>query len=139
MCSKTRFDEVKIKASVCRRDPETDKPLWVRKHSCPLCGFTADRGWNAAWNILSRGIKQLGAGRSESTSSKPLGGSDVRTRASLLSTPVETALPTGTTTVPAKRVVETGSPITRSHRLLVSSQNSLSSDDTLNEATSVAE
>jgi putative transposase len=69
----------------------TDKPLWVREHSCPSCGFTADRDWNAAWNILSRGIKKLGAGRSEST-------------------PVETALPTGTTSVPAKRVVETGSP-----------------------------
>ncbi|WP_226042912.1 transposase [Natrinema sp. DC36] len=69
----------------------TDKPLWVREHSCPSCGFTADRDWNAAWNILSRGIKQLGAGCSEST-------------------PVETALPTGTTSVPAKRVVEAGSP-----------------------------
>ncbi|WP_137290726.1 RNA-guided endonuclease InsQ/TnpB family protein [Natronorubrum halophilum] len=69
----------------------TDKPLWVREHSCPSCGFTADRDWNAAWNILSRGIKQLGAGRSEST-------------------PVETALPTGTHSVPAKRVLEAGSP-----------------------------
>ncbi len=55
----------------------TDKPLWVREHSCPSCGFEADRNANAAWNILSRGIKRLGAGRSEST-------------------PVETALPTDT-------------------------------------------
>ena len=70
---------------------EPDKPLWVREHSCPSCGFTADRDWNAAWNILSRGAKQVGEGRSESTS-------------------VETALPTGTITVPAKRVVEAGSP-----------------------------
>ena len=69
----------------------SEKPLWVREHSCPSCGFTADRDWNAAWNILSRGIKQVGAGRSEST-------------------PVETALPTGTTSVPAKRVLEAGSP-----------------------------
>ncbi|QSW99621.1 RNA-guided endonuclease InsQ/TnpB family protein [Haloterrigena alkaliphila] len=68
----------------------TDKPMWVREHSCPSCGFTADRDWNAAWNILSRGIKQLGAGRSEST-------------------PVETALPTGASSVPAKRVLESGS------------------------------
>ncbi|MFC6961078.1 RNA-guided endonuclease InsQ/TnpB family protein [Halocatena marina] len=72
----------------------TDKPLWVREHSCPSCGFTADRDWNAAWNILSRGIKQVGAGCSEST-------------------PVETALPTGIHSVPAKRVLEAGSPITR--------------------------
>ncbi|SEP10153.1 Putative transposase DNA-binding domain-containing protein [Halogranum amylolyticum] len=21
---------------------ETDKPLWVREHNCPSCGFTAD-------------------------------------------------------------------------------------------------
>src|SRR6056297_3660364 len=70
---------------------KTDRPLWVREHSCPSCGFEADRDANAAWNILSRGIKKwLGAGRSEST-------------------PVETALPVDTS-VSAKRVVETGSP-----------------------------
>ncbi len=69
----------------------TEKPLWVREHSCPSCGFEADRDANAAWNILSRGIKKrLGAGRSEST-------------------PVETALAVDTS-VSAKRVVETGSP-----------------------------
>ncbi|OYR83866.1 transposase, partial [Halorubrum ezzemoulense] len=69
----------------------TEKPLWVREHSCPACGFEADRDANAALNILSRGIKKrLGAGRSEST-------------------PVETALAVDTS-VSAKRVVETGSP-----------------------------
>jgi len=26
---------------------ETDKPLWVREHSCPACGFEADRDANA--------------------------------------------------------------------------------------------
>jgi len=69
----------------------TDKPLWVREHSCPSCGFTADRDWNAAYNILVRGLKQVGTGCPEST-------------------PAETALPTGTDSVPAKRVVETGNP-----------------------------
>ena len=69
----------------------TDKPLWVREHSCPACGFEADRDASAAWNILSRGItKRLGVGRSEST-------------------PVETALPVDTS-VSAKRVVKAGSP-----------------------------
>jgi len=69
----------------------TEKPLWVREHSCPACGFEADRDANAAWNILSRGIKKrLGAGHSEIT-------------------PVETALPVDTS-VSAKRVVEAGSP-----------------------------
>ena len=70
---------------------ETDKPLWVREHSCPACGFEADRDANAAWNILSRGLSKLGVGHSEGT-------------------PVETALPADTAVVSAKRVVETGSP-----------------------------
>ena len=73
---------------------ETDKPIWVREHSCPTCGHTDDRDLNAAKNILDRGLRQLGAGRSEST-------------------PVQTALPTFTPqreAVDAKRVVEAGSP-----------------------------
>jgi putative transposase len=70
---------------------ETEKPLWVREHSCPACRFEADRDANAAWNILSRGLTKLGVGHSEGT-------------------PVETALPAGTTPVPAKRVLEAGSP-----------------------------
>jgi putative transposase len=72
----------------------TDKPLWVREHSCPSCGFKADRDANAvvrlrltgskiardfatAWNILSRGLDRVGTGCPEST-------------------PVETALPADT-------------------------------------------
>ena len=72
---------------------KTDKPLWVRDHSCPTCGFEADRDANAvvrlrltgskreafatAWNILSRGLQDIGVGYSESM-------------------PVETALPVDT-------------------------------------------
>ena len=73
---------------------ETAKPIWVREHSCPACGHTDDRDLNAAKNILNRGLKQIGAGRSEST-------------------PMQTALPTFTPqreAVNAKRVVEVGSP-----------------------------
>ncbi|RLM72216.1 transposase [Halorubrum sp. Atlit-8R] len=69
---------------------KTEKPLWMREHSCPACGFEADRDVNAAWNILSRGLEEVGVGYSEST-------------------PVETALPVDTP-VSTKRVVETGSP-----------------------------
>ncbi|GAB7091444.1 hypothetical protein JCM18237_17150 [Halorubrum luteum] len=69
---------------------ETAKPIWVREHSCPSCGFECDRDANAAMNVLKRGFSELGLGWPEST-------------------PVETALPTDTTTVSAKRVVETGS------------------------------
>jgi len=68
----------------------TEKPLWVRDHSCPACGFEADRDANPAWNILSRGLEEVGVVHSESA-------------------PVETALPVDTP-VSAKRVVEAGSP-----------------------------
>ncbi len=92
----------------------TDKPLWVREHSCPSCGFEADRDANAALNILSRGLDQVGVVHSESTSSESRCDPD-ELRKSLrdFRTPVETTLPTGTTTVPAKRVVGAGSPALR--------------------------
>ena len=69
----------------------TNKPLWVHEHSCPACGFKTDRDANAAWNILFRGLENVGVGHSDST-------------------PVETALPTDTDSVSAKRVLEAGSP-----------------------------
>ena len=73
---------------------ETPKPIWVREHSCPSCGFECDRDANAAINVLQRGFDELGLGWPEDT-------------------PVETALPTDTDDfreVSAKRVIETGSP-----------------------------
>ncbi|SFC70066.1 putative transposase [Halobiforma haloterrestris] len=74
---------------------ETEKPLWVREHSCPSCGFEADRDANASYNVLARGLQELGLGQAEST-------------------PVETATAVGTdgagsSSVPASRVIETGS------------------------------
>ena len=72
---------------------ETAKPIWVREHSCPSCGFECDRDANAAMNVLQRGFSELGLGWPEDT-------------------PVETALPTDTDDiheVSAKRVIETGS------------------------------
>jgi putative transposase len=70
----------------------TDKPLWVREHSCPACDFEADRDENAAWNVLARGLDKVGMGNAEST-------------------PAETVVPTATafSTVAANHVAETGS------------------------------
>ena len=31
----------------------TRKPVWMREHSCPSCGFELERDWNAAWSVLS--------------------------------------------------------------------------------------
>jgi putative transposase len=70
---------------------ETRKPLWVREHSCPACGFELDRDWNASLNVQLRGLSKLGVVHSEST-------------------PVETATAVDTRSVSASRVVETGSP-----------------------------
>ena len=87
----------------------TEKPLWVREHSCPACGFEADRDANAAWNILSRGLDKVGVGHSEETSPEIEDFWCTNESRSDSSTPVETSLPTDTP-VSAKRVIEAGSP-----------------------------
>jgi putative transposase len=73
---------------------KTEKPLWVREHSCPSCGYMTDRDHNAALNVWERGLQKLGVVHSEDT-------------------PVETATatePEGSASVSASHVVETGSP-----------------------------
>ncbi|WP_302082159.1 RNA-guided endonuclease InsQ/TnpB family protein [Salinibaculum rarum] len=89
---------------------ETEKPIWVREHSCPSCGFETDRDANAvvrlrltgskiardfatAMNVLQRGFQELGLGWPEST-------------------PVETVTATDRAvfqSVSASHVIETGS------------------------------
>ena len=72
---------------------ETAKPIWVREHSCPSCGFETDRDANAAMNVLQRGFSELGLGWPEST-------------------PVETVTATDAADfqrVSASHVIETGS------------------------------
>lgn len=38
---------------------ESEKPLWVREHSCPACGFVTDRDQNAAFEVQKRGLEEL--------------------------------------------------------------------------------
>jgi putative transposase len=69
---------------------EVEKPLWVRMHSCPSCGFEADRDHNAAFNVFCRGLEELGVVHSEET-------------------PVENTTAADTLEVSASCVVEAGS------------------------------
>ena len=92
----THFVQVDTRGSTkeCAKcGTETAKPIWVREHACPACGFECDRDANAALNILQRGFDELGLGWPEST-------------------PVETVTATDATqfeSVSASYVVETGS------------------------------
>jgi putative transposase len=72
---------------------ETEKPPWVREHSCPSCGFEADRDYNAALEVKRLGLEQLGI--CDSTEKIGQGMAE--------STPAETALP-GDTEVTADDV-----------------------------------
>jgi len=83
---------------------ETEKPLWVREHSCPSCGFTADRDHNASLEIHQRGLQQLGVAFEQSELG--LGQSEV--------TSVETGVPAGSRhrdALLANTVVKAESPL----------------------------
>ena len=85
---------------------ESDKPLWVREHSCPSCGFETDRDMNAALEVQRRGLLQLGVVEDSSGLGQELAES----------TPAETGTAAGSPfsssrdVVPASAVVDTGSP-----------------------------
>jgi len=74
-----------------------EKPLWVREHQCPSCGFESDRDLNAAANVLKRGLEQLGVGHSELTPAET-------------ATAVSTDGGDASVRVDASGVVESGSP-----------------------------
>lgn len=79
---------------------ETEKPLWVREHSCPVCGYEVDRDANASHNVQKLGLEELGI---DYTVDELLGLGEAE------ETPAETVLPVDTRSVSAQHVVETGS------------------------------
>lgn len=79
---------------------ESRKPIWVREHSCPACGFEADRDQNAAFKVQKLGLEKLGI---EYSLTEVLGLGEAE------DTPAETATAVDSVTVSARRVVETGS------------------------------
>ncbi|MDY6774987.1 MAG: transposase [Halobacteria archaeon] len=86
---------------------ESEKPLWVREHSCPSCGFETDRDENAALEVQRLGLLELGVVEDESGLGQELAES----------TPAETGTAAGSRSsssrdvIPASAVVDTGSPI----------------------------
>ena len=85
---------------------ESEKPLWVREHSCPSCGFETDRDQNAALEVQRLGLLELGVVDDESGVGQELAES----------TPAETGTAAGPRysssrdVVSASTVVDTGSP-----------------------------
>lgn len=81
---------------------ESEKPLWVRNHSCPNCDFETDRDQNAALEIKRLGLSHL-VDNQEDGVNLGLGEAE--------ETPVETVLPTETVSVSAQYVVESGNHV----------------------------
>ncbi|TYL38026.1 transposase [Natronococcus pandeyae] len=94
---------------------ESEKPLWVREHSCPSCGFETDRDMNAALEVQRRGLLELGV----------VEDSDDIGRELAESTPVETGTAAGDTSfevVSASTVVDTGSPTFKERAAVAASE-----------------
>lgn len=96
-CHVEQVDPANTTKECAKCGVESEKPLWVREHSCPSCGFETDRDWNAALNVLERGFRTLGLGQSEGQRLLETGAAvgDDRSRSVSASTVVET----GTLTV----------------------------------------
>ena len=78
----------------------SDKPLWVREHSCPACQFTVDRDYNSSLEVQQRGLDKLGVeyedediglGQSESMSVETGVAAGERRRDALLASTVSEA------------------------------------------------
>ncbi len=93
----------------------SEKPLWVREHSCPSCGFETDRDENAALEVQRLGLIELGVVDGESGVGQELAES----------TPAETGTAVGTRhrdVVPASAVVDTGSPTLKERATVLASE-----------------
>lgn len=62
-----KVNPVNTSQDCARCGAHVHKPLWVRHHYCPICGFAVDRDLNAAWNIKLRALDALGLERPEVT------------------------------------------------------------------------
>ncbi|WP_394740780.1 RNA-guided endonuclease InsQ/TnpB family protein [Natronococcus roseus] len=97
---------------------ESEKPLWVREHSCPSCGFETDRDQNAALEVQRLGLLELGVVEDSSGLGQELAES----------TPAETGTAAGSRSissrdvVPASAVVDTGSPTLKERTSLAVSE-----------------
>jgi putative transposase len=97
---------------------ESAKPLWVREHSCPSCGFTTDRDQNAALEVQRLGLLELGVVEDEPGLGQELAES----------TPAETGTAAGSRSsssrdvIPASAVVDTGSPFLKERTALAVSE-----------------
>ncbi|ELY55400.1 IS1341-type transposase [Natronococcus amylolyticus DSM 10524] len=97
---------------------ESGKPLWVREHSCPSCGFTTDRDQNAALEVQRLGLLELGVVEDESGLGQELAES----------TPAETGTAAGSRSssfrdvIPASAVVDTGSPTLKERAAVAASE-----------------
>lgn len=81
---------------------ESEKPLWVRNHSCPNCDFETDRDQNAALEIKRLGLSDLVDNQYDGVN---LGLGEAE------ETPAETVLPTDSVSVSAQYVIETGNHV----------------------------
>ncbi|MFP4627280.1 MAG: RNA-guided endonuclease InsQ/TnpB family protein [Natronomonas sp.] len=94
---------------------ESEKPLWVREHSCPSCGFETDRDMNAALEVQRRGLRQLGVVEESDEIGQELAES----------TPAETGTTVGDASsevVSASAVVDTGSSTLKERAALAASE-----------------
>jgi len=90
---------------------EVPKPLWQRQHTCPECGWTCDRDYNAALNILNRGLKKLnlGKGQTEDTPTERISRREILEQVSPETCDTEPLPETELRRIPASSVVELGS------------------------------